>query len=252
MSCHRLKSEKGTELFPEREGGGIRFKTKKPEPVYIVLFPLGRPLYNDRYTDLEQLLVLGVVVEIAQITLDAETGEPLAGDRVVVRRRGGVRVARAVFRLLDSPRGPLGRAPRERRRRGRVVVVAVVGRDEAHAVRVGRLLVAVVVVVVVHQNALARRVVVARRRRRGVVGRSSRLGRRHRARTTAARRRHGLAIVIGRHVNGQHVRLHTEKPKRPKVIIEIIVNSVGQRYSNSFDLQLFRPLATFRSLYHRK
>lgn len=138
-----------------------------------------------------------------------------------------MRVTRPVFRLLDSFPRPLGRPARKRRGRGRTVVVVV--SDEADAVRVGRFLVAVVVVVV-HQNALACRAVA----RRGVRG-ASRLGRRHRTRTTAARRRHGLAIVVGRHVNGQHVRLYAEKPEAAQVRVDC--GSIDTRQTVKFRLK---------------
>jgi len=132
-----------------------------------------------------------------QVTLDAEAREPSAGPGVVRRLVVAVMsvvvvvvvllllllvvaVALLATFLLGGPFGRRGR------RRGRV------GGDEAHAVRVGRLL------VLEHQYALAGG--------RGHEGRpSSRLDRRHRAgRGRGRRRRRRRLAVVGRHVNGQH------------------------------------------------
>lgn len=135
-------------------------------------------------------MVLGIVIELVDVTLDAKASEPPTRPGIIRSLiLGRLLVLILILVLAMLPVRPLvGRRQgcgRRRRRRGR--------RDEAHAIRVGRLL------VVVHQDALTGDDPV------------SRLGHRHRTRATAARRRHGLAIVVGWHVNGQHRQLTETK-----------------------------------------
>lgn len=164
-----------------------------------------RDLYA-RNTDLNRTVVLGVVVKVVQVTLDAEAREPSTGPGVVrclmvfiVAAAAAdvvVLLAIVVATFLLRPFG------RRRGRRGRRVG------DEAHAIRVGRLL------VFVHKYALAGG-------RGHSDGPSSRLGRWYRA----ARRRRRLTIVVGWHVNGQH-RQATENIRTGHVIVKTVVTTL--------------------------
>lgn len=154
-------------------------------------------------TYLKRLIaVVGIVVELVQVTLYAETREPSAGPGVVRDLQDVVVLVDRQPLLVMVVLGPLGQRRRDRRRRRRPTQGRRRTRDKTHAVRVGRLL------VVVHQYPLV-----------GGIGCGPGTGHGNRRATTCAeagRRHRGLAaaVVIGRHVNGQH-RMATET--RPRI-----------------------------------